>query len=113
MDGAVADALVRERLGECAEVQDPITTASRLALVGETVEVLVDGTDDDGALVGRTHREAPEIDGVVRLVGDPLDAALFARPGRDRDRDRVAASPAPTSRRRPIESTRGSSGDAS
>ena len=89
MDGAVADDLVRERLGECAEVQDPITTASRLALVGETVEVLVDGTDDDGVLVGRTHREAPEIDGVVRLVGDGADGPLFARPGCDRDRDRV------------------------
>ena len=61
---------MRERLRECAEVQDPITTASRLALVGETVEVLVDGVDDDGVLVGRTYREAPEIDGVVRLVGD-------------------------------------------
>ena len=73
--------LVRERLGECAEVQDPITTASRHALVGQTIEVLVDGVDEDGALVGRTYREAPEIDGVVRLVGDPLGPALFARPG--------------------------------
>jgi hypothetical protein len=40
--------------------------------------VLIDGTDDDGALVGRTYREAPEIDGVVRLVG--FDD-VFARPG--------------------------------
>ena len=54
--------------------------AARLALVGETVDVLVDGIDDDGVLVGRTYREAPEIDGVVRLVGND-DAALFARPG--------------------------------
>ena len=30
----------------------------------------------DGVAIGRTHREAPEIDGVVRLVGD-----VFARPG--------------------------------
>ena len=79
MDGAVPEALMRERLRECAEVQDPITTAARLALVGETVEVLVDGTDDDGVLLGRTYREAPEIDGVVRLVGN--DDALYARPG--------------------------------
>ena len=42
-----------------------------------TVDVLVDGVDDDGVLVGRTHREAPEIDGVVRSsAGD-----VFARPG--------------------------------
>jgi ribosomal protein S12 methylthiotransferase len=77
MDGAVADVLVHERLRECAEVQEPITAAARAALVGETVEVLVDGVGDDGDVIGRTYREAPEIDGVVRLVGDDL----FARPG--------------------------------
>jgi tRNA A37 methylthiotransferase MiaB len=79
MDGGVPDVLVQERLRECADVQDPITTAARMALVGQTVDVLVDGTDDDGVLVGRTHREAPEIDGVVRLAG--ATDGLFARPG--------------------------------
>ncbi len=81
MDGVVDEQLVRERLGECAEVQDPITNATRHALVGRTIEVLVDGVDEDGALVGRTYREAPEIDGVVRLAGDPLGPEMFARPG--------------------------------
>jgi ribosomal protein S12 methylthiotransferase len=80
MDGGVPDALVGERLRECAEVQDPITATSRAALIGTTVEVLVDEIDDDGVLVGRTHREAPEIDGVVRLGGAPADR-VFARPG--------------------------------
>jgi len=79
-DGAVAEELVRERLGECADVQDPITTASRLALVGEEIAVLVDGTDDDGLLVGRTYREAPEIDGIVRFVDAGADTP-YARPG--------------------------------
>jgi hypothetical protein len=37
-------------------------------LVGTRVEVLVDG-NEGGVPVGRTHREAPEIDGVVRLAG--------------------------------------------
>jgi ribosomal protein S12 methylthiotransferase len=69
--------LAAERLRECSELQDPITRAARDALVGETVEVLVDGLDPDtGGIVGRTHREAPEIDGVVRVTGD-----AFARPG--------------------------------
>jgi ribosomal protein S12 methylthiotransferase len=76
MDGTVADVLVHERLRECADVQEPITASARAALVGETVEVLVDGTGDSGELIGRTYREAPEIDGIVRLVGD-----VFARPG--------------------------------
>ncbi|HEX5095382.1 MAG TPA: 30S ribosomal protein S12 methylthiotransferase RimO [Acidimicrobiia bacterium] len=68
LDGAVAPELIAERLRECAEVQEPLTAAARAALVGETVEVLVDG-HEDGGLVGRTHREAPEIDGIVRIMG--------------------------------------------
>jgi tRNA A37 methylthiotransferase MiaB len=77
IEANVEDSLMHERLRECDEVQEPITAAARVALVGETVEVLIDGPGDDGDLVGRTYREAPEIDGVVRLVGDDL----FARPG--------------------------------
>jgi ribosomal protein S12 methylthiotransferase len=38
--------------------------------------VLIDRADDEtGEPVGRSHREAPEIDGVVRVAG------AFARPG--------------------------------
>src|SRR5438067_8815691 len=47
MDRVVPDDLMRERLRECAEVQDPITQAARDALVGDELEVLVDGTDDE------------------------------------------------------------------
>jgi ribosomal protein S12 methylthiotransferase len=80
MSGAVPETLVHERLRECSELQEPITDAARAALVGCEVDVLVDGYDDDGeTLVGRTYREAPEIDGVVRLVG--ADADVFARAG--------------------------------
>jgi len=68
LDREVDTALAAERLRECSEVQDPITAAARDALVGTTAEVLVDRVDAEG-VVGRTHREAPEIDGVVRLEG--------------------------------------------
>ena len=37
-------------------------------MVGTRVEVLVDGKEG-GVPVGRTHREAPEIDGVARFAG--------------------------------------------
>jgi len=77
-DGTVAPELVAERLRECEDVQAPITQAARDALVlaGAELDVLVDAVDDEtGDPVGRTHREAPEIDGVVRLEG------AFARPG--------------------------------
>jgi ribosomal protein S12 methylthiotransferase len=61
----VPDELVAERLRECGELQDTITAARRDELIGATVEVLVDAPG-----VGRTYREAPEIDGVVVLPGD-------------------------------------------
>jgi ribosomal protein S12 methylthiotransferase len=82
LDGAVPDDLVRERLRECDEVQGPITQAARDALVraGTEIEVLVDGTDDDsGDAVGRTHREAPEIDGIVRLDGSGARRGSWVR----------------------------------
>jgi len=52
--------------------QDGITARRRDEVVGRTVEVLV-----DAAGVGRTHREAPEIDGVVH-VPDALAVGTFA-----------------------------------
>jgi ribosomal protein S12 methylthiotransferase len=72
-DGVVPEGLMQERLREVSEIQDRITAAARDALVGQTVEILVDGTED-GITVGRTHREAPEIDGVVQVAGAGLTA---------------------------------------
>ena len=64
LDGKVPTALVRERLAEAGELQDAITAARRRALVGQKAEVLVDRRGE-----GRSHREAPEIDGIVRVPG--------------------------------------------
>lgn len=62
LDGEVEASLAEERLKELGELQDGITAVRRDALIGQSVEVLV---DEPG--VGRTYREAPEIDGVVSL----------------------------------------------
>jgi ribosomal protein S12 methylthiotransferase len=72
LDHAVDPALVAERLRELTELQDEITAARRDALIGSTVEVLVDGRG-----VGRTHREAPEIDGVVH-VSETVEVGTLA-----------------------------------
>jgi ribosomal protein S12 methylthiotransferase len=64
LDGKVPRPLVEERLAELRERQDRITADRRDHLIGATVEVLV---DEPGQ--GRTHREAPEIDGVVLVPG--------------------------------------------
>ena len=72
LDGIVDANLRSERLAEMGELQDAITARRRDLLVGCRVEVLV---DEPG--VGRTHREAPEIDGVVE-VPEALAPGTFA-----------------------------------
>jgi len=62
LDGAVAAALMGERLAELRELQDRITEEKRDEMLGRTVEVLVDQTGR-----GRSHREAPEIDGIIEV----------------------------------------------
>ena len=93
LDGAVDAELMHEWLRECEEVQEPITAAARDALVGHEVEVLVDGERRRRHCVGRTHREAPEIDGVVRLDAGRRAAA----PGRDSCAARVTGVDRPRS----------------
>ncbi|MER3453022.1 MAG: 30S ribosomal protein S12 methylthiotransferase RimO [Acidimicrobiia bacterium] len=73
LDGQVPPPLVTERLRELSEVVDRITAERRAALVGREVEVLV---DEPG--VGRTWREAPEIDGVVQVPAT-LPVGSFTR----------------------------------
>ena len=65
LDGQVPAALVAERRAELTELQDRITAARRDALVGEVIDVLVDAPG-----VSRSHREAPEIDGIVTVPED-------------------------------------------
>jgi ribosomal protein S12 methylthiotransferase len=67
---SVPSSLALERLAECSEMQDAITARRRRALVGTEMTVLV----EEGG-VGRSYREAPEIDGVVRLESLPNDPA--------------------------------------
>jgi ribosomal protein S12 methylthiotransferase len=75
LDGVVDRGVVTERLLELSELQDRITAARRELLVGDVVEVLV---DEPG--VGRTHREAPEIDGIVSLPADlEVEVGGFAK----------------------------------
>jgi ribosomal protein S12 methylthiotransferase len=97
--------LVAERLREGSEIQDVITAAKRARLVGTTCRALVDAPGR-----ARSHREAPEIDGVVRvprhlpagswaeleivdaigpdLVAFPANGSGKPRPGQRADDDR-------------------------
>jgi ribosomal protein S12 methylthiotransferase len=83
LDGQVPAGLMAERLTELSELQDVITARRRDELIGTRVEVLVDAIG-----VGRTHREAPEIDGVVHVshdlgVGELVEVAIVDALGPD------------------------------
>ena len=69
----VDKSLMNERLSELREMQDAITARRRDDVIGETLEVLVDSTG-----VGRSHREAPEIDGVIH-VSETLSVGSFVQ----------------------------------
>ena len=73
LDGVVERPLIEDRLAELREVQDGVTAARRDAVIGTEVTVLV-----DEAGVARSHREAPEIDGIIN-VPDSLAVGEFHR----------------------------------
>lgn len=89
LDGRVDPTLVAERLAELTELQDAITAWHRQALIGQKVEVLVDAPG-----TARTHREAPEIDGVVRVparlpVGEMAAVVVTGAEGPDLEAEAV------------------------
>jgi len=68
ISGAVLDELKEERLQLLAETQQKISLARNQTLIGRTLPVLVEGVDNN-LCVGRSYRDAPEIDGLVIAEG--------------------------------------------
>lgn len=83
---------VGERLRFLQNIQEEITASHNAAQVGKRVEVLVDQIEE-GTPVGRSYRQAPEIDGVVLLdagaPGDRFLAEVTAAFGADLEARRV------------------------
>ncbi|GAG36819.1 unnamed protein product [marine sediment metagenome] len=61
--------VVVERYQRAMLVQREIATRRNQAQIGRVLRILVEGTGD-GLTVGRSYREAPEIDGLVLLRGE-------------------------------------------
>ena len=69
----------KERRERLMALQQPISLAKNQALVGQTLDVLIEG-QGDGLSVGRSYRDAPEIDGLVLVQAElPVDRILRAR----------------------------------
>lgn len=60
----IPETLKQERLQELMRVQEGISLARNQAWIGKPLDVLIEG-QGDGISVGRSYRDAPEIDGLV------------------------------------------------
>jgi ribosomal protein S12 methylthiotransferase len=65
----VPEEVKQERLERLMLLQQNISLTRNQVLVGKTLEVLVEGYND-GISVGRSYRDAPEIDGMVFVEGE-------------------------------------------
>ena len=79
----VAEDVKEERYEALMREQLLISRRLNQALVGKTMEALVESTDASipGTVIGRTHRDAPEVDGFVRISckGSPPVAGDFVQ----------------------------------
>ena len=71
----VPDEVASDRRERLMAAQQEISLALNQAQVGRTLDVLLEG-QGDGLTIGRSYRDAPEIDGLVLLHGDIPDAVI-------------------------------------
>lgn len=77
LENPVVARVKKERREQAMALQQKISLERNRALVGKTLDTLIEGMGD-GVSVGRTYRDAPEVDGVV-LVQKELTPGNFAR----------------------------------
>jgi ribosomal protein S12 methylthiotransferase len=63
------EAVKQARRDQLMQVQQAISLAKNQTFVGKTLDVLIEGRGD-GLTVGRSYRDAPEVDGYVIIEGD-------------------------------------------
>jgi ribosomal protein S12 methylthiotransferase len=70
LPGQIPDEVKQERYRRLMELQQGISLAKNQQMIGRTLDVLVEGSGD-GLSVGRSYRDAPEVDDLV-LVKEEL-----------------------------------------
>ncbi len=91
LDGRVPEAIARERAERVSSVAEQTMTERARSLVGARLSVLAERLDvAAGTWTGRSHREAPEVDGEISFtasgpvhVGDYVDVAITDTDGAD------------------------------
>jgi ribosomal protein S12 methylthiotransferase len=83
MDGQVPERVKKARQRKVMALQRRISRAQQKAMVGQRVEVLVEGKAEgsEHLLVGRHARQAPEIDGLTYINDFAVPGEKVAYPG--------------------------------
>jgi ribosomal protein S12 methylthiotransferase len=63
----VSEDVKQERWERFMEIQRQISETRQQAKIGRTLSVIIDDVDDEGGADGRSHADAPEIDGAVLI----------------------------------------------
>ena len=71
LKGQVRSDVKARRLDRIMTLQQRISLENNTKLIGRTMDVLVEETEDDGTCIGRTYMDAPEIDNSVIFKGAP------------------------------------------
>ena len=81
MDGQLDEETKQKRADHIMELQADISAAAMAAKVGQTLECICDGVDDEtGMYLLRSAGDCPEIDGNVLTPADtPLEPGRFYR----------------------------------
>lgn len=74
----VPEEVKEERLERFMELQAEISANKLSSLIGKTMQVLIDEAGDNLS-IGRSYRDAPEIDGQVILEGEELPIGEFVK----------------------------------
>jgi ribosomal protein S12 methylthiotransferase len=77
LEGQILGSVKSERYHQMMELQQRMSLARNQGVVGRTLDVLIEGCNE-GVSVGRSYRDAPEIDGLV-LVDDELPIGVMNR----------------------------------
>ncbi|CAN5127510.1 30S ribosomal protein S12 methylthiotransferase RimO [soil metagenome] len=78
MPDQVPAAEARARASAVTEVVEAVAQDKADAFVGRTLQMMVEGHEDGDVAVGRSHREAPETDGEIRVAGLGTPVGRFA-----------------------------------
>jgi ribosomal protein S12 methylthiotransferase len=77
MENQIPDGVKKQRVEELMLVQQKVAFAKSKAMIGKTIQVLIDriaGRDEEDGWVARSQSQAPDIDSVVHVEGEGLHA---------------------------------------